>query len=464
MNLEAAVPAVFFVAMAVIAMVTARALGQGAVNPISVYATVWSTVSMLAVLSLTDFRPMRFATWSLVFASSAALVLGSVHAWLFLTISSRRRALGRTSTPVVYSERSVNAAFLVGLAALVAYVGIQFLRPSVFAVFQSVGGLKGILNGSGLEYRYAYVALSLQQAETGFEGGGLGVAVIGYLLFVPAMLVVLLSGHFALSKRWWMVAVPMAVIACYSALSLERATFIHALLLCLLSCYYHAVVQNSRKRGKQRRKAIDRLRMGATVLVVIAVAIYVPLKVRDPSLTILGTLDSVLEYVSAPLGALNLYVIQHPSIIPAKVALGTNSFWGPASVLLRLGVPLHLPPNWMEFVLYQARGQRTSNVYTWLLYFLLDFGWAGVIAIPYALGLGATSLHFFVVVRGRRDLIAPLCILMTQLVMSFFAFSLLRDLRYWFLMLLAPVVIRSAIAQNTRVVGGHAPPATPATS
>lgn len=456
MTLDAVAPTVVFVATAVVAVLIARALQQGPINPISVYATVWSTLAVLVVVPLADLQPMRLATWGLMFASSVALVLGATHAWLFLASVPRRTFVRPSTTPVAYSEPALRAAYLVGLVALLGYVGIEAARPPIVSAVQSVGGLGGILHGSGLEYRNAYVELALKRAQSGFEDGGLAVAVLGYILFLPAMLAMLLAGHFALKRRWWMVAAPLALMAIYSMVSLERTLFIHALLLWLFSYYYHATVHRLDGVRTTRLSTGRRLGIAAVVLAVAAAAIYFPLKIRYPSLTPLGTVQSALAYFSGPLGALNVYVMEHPLVTPSQPQLGTYSLWGAASVLLRLGVPLHLPPDRLEFVPFQVHGDRVGNVYTWLIYFILDFGWVGAVVIPYLFGLAATALHYLVVVRGRRDLIAPLCILMAQLVMSFFGFSLLRDLRFWFVLLFAPFLVRAVLARQRNPVRADA--------
>jgi oligosaccharide repeat unit polymerase len=446
--LDSFAPALFFIAFALCGVMLTRALGQGALNPVSVQATVWAVLAVLAVMTVTDFQPMQLATWALMFASTGALALGSTHAWLFLGALSRRRPATEPIRSVLYSERTLHRAFYFALAALVAYVAIQFTRPSVLSLLRSVGGIKGILMGGGLEYRYAYVALSLKQSESGLSGIGLVVAVLGYVLFVPAMLLICMTGHFALKGHWWKVALPLVIMAVYSAISLERAVFIHAFLICFLSCYYHSVVDRMGGVRRRPRNLARNVAIAGIALVVIGTIVYFPLKLRDPQMTPFGALDSVFEYVSGPLGALNLYVIQHPLVTPSRPEFGGYTFWGAASILLRLGVPVSLPPNWLEFVPYQAHGERLSNVYTWLIYFVLDFGWVGAIVIPYLFGVVATSVHYLVVIRGRRDLIAPACILMVQLIMSFFAFSLLRDLRFWSVMLFSPYLVRTVLART----------------
>lgn len=423
----------------------ARALRQGPVNPVSVYATIWSVLAVLAVLPFSDFLPMRQETWALMFVSFVSLVVGSTQAWLILSALASRRGRQVAAAPTVYSDRGIRALSLVGLGTLVVYVTLQATRPPLLALVRSVGGIGGVLHGAGLEYRYAYVALALRQAESEFQHGGLAAAIVGYALFVPAMLGILLVGHFALRRQWWMVAAPLIVMALYSFVSLERALFIHALLLCLLSYYYHTKVHRLDGLPKTRTSMRGRLAVATALVAVTGITIYLPLKLREPSLTAVGALQSASEYVSGPLGALNAYVINHPHVTPTQLEFGTYSFWGGASVLLRLGAPVHLPPNWLDFVPYQLHGDRLSNVYTWLVYFILDFGWLGVVVIPYLMGLAATALHYLVLMRGRRDLIPPLCVLMAQLVMSFFAFSLLRDLRFWFVMLFAPFIVRRVL-------------------
>ena len=235
MTIGSLAPAVLFLVTASAAAMIARALRQGPVNPVSVYATIWSVLAVLAVLPFSDFLPMRQETWALMFVSFVSLVVGSTQAWLILSALASRRGRQVAAAPTVYSDRGIRALSLVGLGTLVVYVTLQATRPPLLALVRSVGGIGGVLHGAGLEYRYAYVALALRQAESEFQHGGLAAAIVGYALFVPAMLGILLVGHFALRRQWWMVAAPLIVMALYSFVSLERALFIHALLLCLLS-------------------------------------------------------------------------------------------------------------------------------------------------------------------------------------------------------------------------------------
>jgi oligosaccharide repeat unit polymerase len=422
-----------------------RLFGNKIAHPVVTYLAVWGSLVAISTLPAIDLRPIQSGTWLLIAASTAGFLVGSIHVWLFQAVRDRARSAAPIDSPRYptspYNDALFAKAYWAGIAALTVFVGMQIAH---FApIIASIGGWRSVLGGEGLAFRRAYLEVAFRAAETNFATEGFLSGLLGYVLFALGMQAVCWSGHLARRRQWFAALLPLVLMAVYSIVAVERAAFIYTALLCLFSFYYHTRAESAddspRVRARTRPKPIATI---LTIILVVAAMIYIPLKLRDPTLTVAGTADSVLEYFTGPFGALNAYVADNPRIVPEHLWLGAYSFWGAASVMLRLGAPITLPPNWLEFVAYQAHGDRLTNVYTWLLYFVLDFGWAGVVLIPYLIGGAATAVYHEAVIRRHVWWIPTLCILMTQIVMSFFAFSLIRDFRFDIILFSSPMLSR----------------------
>jgi len=167
------------------------------------------------------------------------------------------------------------------------------------------------------------------------------------------------------------------------------------------------------------------------LVVLVSLVLYLPLKLRQPDLTPSAAARSFVVYYVGGIAALNESVHATgglPTVDPA--GHGVWTLWGEASVLSRLGVSVKLPPNQLPFTTVAVRPVTLSNVYTYLVYLLYDFGWLGIVVGPFVLGGATMMFHWLVIRDGRFVLVPAVAVGMTTILMSFFGLSLIRDFRY----------------------------------
>jgi len=434
-------PATWPIAIAVTGILAAlpvlRRTTYGPLSPFSLYLFVWGSLVAVATLPIVDLTRIRTGTWLLLLVSSLGFCVGCIHGW-FIEQLATRRGIRRVIAGATgaYDSVRLKRMHLFGCVALLSLLVLQIHRFGPYAL----DGWRAVLTGGeGLAFRRTYLEAGFRAAETTVDSGGLAQGLLTYALFAIGMQSVVWSGALARSGHRLQAMLPLLVMAGYAIVAVERSSFVNAFLIFLFSYYYHRQPRDPKAiYGHFASYNWRQIGTFGAVLITVFVMVYLPLKLRNPSLTVLGTTGSIVEYFTGPLGALNVFVSDNPRIVPPHLAWGTYSFWGAASVALRLGLPINLPPNWLDFVAYQTHGDRLSNVYTWLVYFILDFGWAGVVIVPYLLGCIASSLQYKVLALGRAAWIGTLAVLMTQIAMSFFAFSLIRDFRFVLFVVVSP--------------------------
>jgi oligosaccharide repeat unit polymerase len=325
----------------------------------------------------------------------------------------------------------------------------------ILPTLRAVGGLHAVFGGtsSGIEFRRDLQQQASDAAATQFSGGSALLGALGYVLFLGTISL-FMGARYVRTGRIVRGLLPLILMAAYSVLTVQRFTFVYSLVLFTFAYYYYAGSARRRERRASRRAW---LAAGALVVLLPAI-VYIPLKARQPGTTPAVAVQSALSYYVDGLGSLNVRERGDPRAGSFPRGYGAWSFFGVASIASRVGAPVYLPPNTLPFVNPRTRGIGSSNVYTFLVYFLDDFGTAGVIVIPMLLGALTSLLHYQVRLRARSSLIPAASILSTTVVMSFFGFSLIRDIRYPVLAVASIFVLRWASAARTGASSGTVSP------
>lgn len=429
---------VYAVALVALTVATAKQ-GLGRLNPMSVFAVVWVVVVLLYQLPILDLRPLALRTYLLLATASGAFAAG-VYA---VAIRSRWHSELCGEFRHYNDARFVRAQRFATIA-LGSYVTLQLLR--LLPVLTSNGGLTGILSGdgSGNAWRRATMAFAVEQGQTSFTGVSLVVAALGYLLFLGA-LSLFWAGYFARQGRWGLALPPLIIMAVYSLALLQRAAFIYAALPFAFSWYYH------RDRGHPVRRSgrASRLLAPALAAVVVPIVIVLPLQLKQPDLSSVEQASNVLTYVDSGVAGLNTLVVDDPQLKAAQPVgytgkvgqgFGVWTFFGAASIAARFGAPLTVPPNYFRYEPIQQSGAGLSNTYSFMLYFLYDFGWPGLVGLSFLLGMTATGVHRRVRAQADLRLVPLACVLMSSITMSFFGLTMIRDVRYLFLIAFGMIV------------------------
>ena len=442
-----------FVVLGLLASLASRFAFRTWLTPVVVYFGVWLPVVILEAIPFMGLRPLLPQTWTAVIVAATAFTAGSFYVWLMVLARQR----GVVAPPVPLSDdiydRRLMRWFIVGLFSLVAWVGLQvvILLPAL----RAAGGLAAMFS-NGLTVRRSLYGAGVDAATTGFSGGSLLRALLGYGLFLGAITLfwaplVARRGHRILALA------PLLIMAAYSFLTLSRAPLLYGVALYAFAFFYHS-------RSRRPNVARQRLSKLTILLVVILVAlmVYIPLKMRQPDLSPTRTLYSVGLYLVGGIASLNEQIRQSGYAPSDGVARhGTWTFWGEATIASRLGLQVSLPPNNMPFVnvsrdtsFNDAKNNSAtiSNVYTYLIYFLNDFGFLGLLIGPFLLGAAATALNNYVR-AGNAAAIPAAAILMASIVMSFFGLTLIRDARYLFVAF-AAVFLQRLISSRSRAMVG----------
>ncbi len=433
------VPTLFWTAAFVLGLTAAGAvsirLGWGRINPVTVYGAIWGSVVALLSLQLVGFDAMSGATWVVVSGSAAAFVVGCGAGAAFATASSRQPSAVGSPTRRTYDERRLALAYKLGLAAFGVYLLIQVVQS--LPLLDSAGGIKGLLTGGGLAFRRAQLEAASLHSATSFDSGSALLGIIGYFLFTGA-LTIFWAGHYARQNRWGLALIPLLMLAMYSLFALERSDFIYGVVLFAFSYMYH---------GRFVEKGATQMPSGrlAFLAILTAAVVLIPIALRQPERASETPLAGPVQYYLGGLAGLDTRLTQDLPAPEPRPATGVWTFYGVASLLERSGLDLGAPPtSALPYVSIGADEQVHDNVYTYLIYPLLDFGYLGMVLYAFVFG-GLCALAHTAVRFGRRlDLVPVASLLMASVTMSFFGISLLRDARWLFVVAVA-FLIRDAV-------------------
>lgn len=458
MTSDVALP--LFVLLGVSASLASRFAFRTWLTPVSVFFAVWVPVVALEVAPFLGLRPLLPQTWTILFVASTAFTAGSFYVWLMAL--ARHRGLVTPRVPLTddADDHRLVRWFIVGVLALTTWVGLQvvILLPAL----RSAGGF-GAIFSNGLAVRRSLYAVHLEAVTTGFGTGSLLLAVLGYVLFLGAITLfwaplVARRGHRLLALA------PLLVMAAYGFLTLARAPLLYSVGLFAFAFAYHSPSKGRRVMDRHPGASGHRLSKPAILLIALLVVlmVYTPLKLRQPDLSPTKVLYSVAVYFVGGVAALNEQVRQTgygPS--DGIAGHGTWTFWGEATIASRLGLHVTLPQADMPFVNISRDTSFTdatnnsptiSNVYTYLIYSMNDFGFVGLLIGPFLLGAAATGLNSYVR-AGHAAAVPAAAVLMTSIAMSFFSLTLIRDARYLFLALAAVFLQRLIRARSGAASG-----------
>jgi hypothetical protein len=411
-------------------------------NPIAIYGVIWT--ALLAIYSHVGLHPypLEQRTANLIILAYATFVVGAVIASNTVRIADRRVGVREKS---MYDEEKLGRWYKIALLALSGSVFLQFSQ--VYSLLGQAGGITGVLAGSGQSFRRAYTADRAAQLSNGLGGGGIAVALLGYVLFMGSISLIW-AGYYASRGRTGRALLPLLIVLVYSLLTLQRAAFVYPLVIFLSSWLYHrnGMDKTGRDFSPRRRFAI------VALILVTAAAVIVPSEIRSVGSTGVDKQGGVVQYLEAGIAGLNAAVrgnLDDPTISDAATgsaspfAASNTAYSGPSptrgygrwtfgglfSIVQRLGAPISLPPTDFTFVFTSSSNYETSNTYTFILYFYYDLGWWGVALFSFLLGFVAIRLHERAATM-KLGSIPMACVLLTTCTLLFFSVTPLRDFRY----------------------------------
>jgi oligosaccharide repeat unit polymerase len=428
------------IVLGVVGTLCSRAVLGSWFSPISIYFAVWLTLALLVATPLLGLNTPSPKTWWAFVVAAGAFVLGSLYHLIIVAGGHRGTLPQQRSTQDMFDDGKLLRWFRIGVVALAAWALLQIV--TLLPVLHSAGGFSAIFS-NGIAVRRALYSAGVASAGNGFDGGSLFRSLVGYILFLGT-LTLFWAPAVARRGKWLLSLSPLLIMAIFSLITLERFAFVYSV---CLSLFAQALQRPDPKAQRQRSSRASK-RTIVLLAVLLPAMIYAPLKLREPTLTPARAARSVGQYFAGGAAALDQQV-QAFGYAPREHVAGHGlwTFWGEATIAARLGIPMAPPPKDLPYVDVGTSAPVYANVYTYLVYFVNDFGWLGLVVGPFLLGLVATLLLYEVRIRGRWSLLPAACILLTTVAMSFFGLSLIRDARYLVIAAAAPLIGRLLAAR-----------------
>lgn len=327
----------------------------------------------------------------------------------------------------------------------------------------SIGGLNAIFDGGGDAYRQTVVAASVAKAQSGLAEGGIFVAVVTYVLFVFGMSSIFTGAVLWVARYRLLAVLPVILASAISVLTLQRTSVMLSVLLFVfgaLAVKWSGVRVKQRANRAGRQPIVVRFATGVGALAVVGWFILFLSQSRTrtgASQSIIGTLG---QYLIGGLSGLNARNVGGASwsLVPSPTGgfdpspgMGGYTFSGLWSVLARIGIPVQQTRVNLNFIPVEQFGKMTmTNVASALGNYYLDFGWAGIILIPFAIALIVTMLQRRAL-SGSVLVVPAVAYLLAVGTWSFFG-SWLSDVRLTLLALFGGWILKWALFRKGAAV------------
>ena len=438
---------VSWIGFAVGSSVIARQVLGGWLNPVSVYWSVWTCSIIASRLPFVAGWPLAVETWmamilAAVVFTAVALIPGFILSPRWFGKEPGRAYYSRPRSEQSYRTRTLLATFAVCLMLSIVGLYIQLCR------LLELAGSWQLLWTEGWRVRKILIEESSKVAWESLETpllarigsytlslGGLALFLGAYLLAVEGLLVGI---------------TPLGLQAIGSILGLERYRFVVALLLFGFSYWYFARLRGQSGQRKTRRRTENRgrsrkLLVGIVAAAMLALVMWIPVSLRHIGISGRNFGSHVLWYLASPVLALDVRV-QNGGPFHGRITGGASSFWGIAVWLARLGWNVYVPPYHYEPVCFQ-NGMQT-NVFSYLINPLDDWGWPGLVLLPAMMSAVATFLHIKIVRYRKLAMVPVQSLMMTTIAMSFYTLLLKES---YYMLLIAAMILLSPILIRTRL-------------
>jgi oligosaccharide repeat unit polymerase len=386
-------------------------------------------------------------------ASSVGSILGWALSKSWIQTERQFMAVDRRRVLKVHNWLSV---------ALAVYGVMQ--ASDAWPILQRLGGIQAIFASEaalGNEYKYQYAQDRLQLTSSALDGSSFLSGSLGYVLFL---------GHISLftGAILWRngnriaASIPLIISAAYSLFSLQRTSFFMCLLIFAASVIYAKQLPGvkSVKDKKKRKGRLAALVIGGAVM--LPVLLY-PIQQRNNATQNSTGFESLAQYLVASVAGLNQRIAPGFRIPtpPAEISgataptegLGAYTFTGLFGLLNRAGLPVPVAPHAFDYYSTEIFGtQFSTNTGTAYLDFYLDFGFTGIIFMPFIIGFcAAVALRKFT--AGSVAALPLLVILLVSIAWSFFVNALLGDFRYLYMAVIASVSLPWILYGSKRARG-----------
>lgn len=213
-------------------------------------------------------------------------------------------------------------------------------------------------------------------------------------------------------KKYWMFFA-LFLDLMISILHFERSFFINSFFWGFFTYLYLYLLYNNRFKFKFFLKVF-------LIIMIVFLIILIPYKVRHPDFSFQEVTNKTFKYFGVANLSLDKILEQNVN----DYQYGTHTFYGVYKWLYRAGITNKEPQLHLDFVRINLKeGIEKYNTYTYLYYFLIDFGILGVIVLNILLGVIFSISHILVFNKKKIELILIHSYLMGGLVWFFASFK-----------------------------------------
>jgi oligosaccharide repeat unit polymerase len=431
---------VLFTLVAVLGVGFAATVRLPPLNAITAFAVPWTLLLIIASLPDLGEPGLIQSTWNMIWLALVGVGFGCILGAMLGAFASRDKQPADYQTEVDIG-RVVRWHWLLTFA-LAGYGSLQLYKAR--ALISGVGGWSAIFSSAGGDFRTAQLNQSALAAQTVLDSSGALIGVAGYLLFLGNASLVT-GAILWRTGRPYVALLPLLVSALFTLLTLQRASFVMAVLLFATCVSLFASRESGIGAGvaaaRSPRRVKPTLAPTVVVLVFTAVAVLLPLQLRNVGSKNATGLTSLFQYLLGGILGLSARDQLNPNWSPpaadgfvsagAAPGYGSYTFSGLFRVLHQLGAPVPVGPNGYENYTVAVSGVRYwTNIGTSIYDFRLDFGFFGILVVFFVLAFLATLLQEMQINNRALYVVPMTAYFLVTLVWSFFGSSLLDDVKY----------------------------------
>lgn len=387
-------------------------------NHLSIYSFIWMMMIVLYEVRLIPFGDLRFETWSVIVIAFLAYFLGILTLYLAKNIQPQEDNLRKNISPMILSDEGKTIKYAIVILSIIGFFSaIQHWT----VLIKEFGSVIGVLLNATTYYRMR-VAGEIK-------------GVIPYI-FIASYIAIFLSGIYtAYKKKLTLIAVlPILAVVFKEMANLGRAGILLGLIefITVFILFRYMLSDDDKKEKIKKSRIIFAMVIVISLMVGGAVLVKT---VRNPIDSFQGTSSglksfegnmfispSIYLYTCSHLGVLNKYLEKDQE----------TGYWGEHTFL-----PIYNLVSKFDVIEHPSFFQRGyfipmwTNTGTYLREVDADFGKAGVLLVPFLLGLLTT--YFWFRFFEKKSLLSLVVLTYLYLVIVFSFLVMVSRLSSWFI-------------------------------
>ncbi|GAB4291703.1 MAG: hypothetical protein Kow0098_11180 [Ignavibacteriaceae bacterium] len=353
-------------------------------NPLSIYAGVWSLLITFYEFKLFQYEDIRLFTWVIILLAFCSFLIGILTFFTAKQVFSTNLTQSKTNPKEIIPFRKQHANIILLIALVFSTIGLFAALIHWLVLIKMFGSVTEVFVYANIVYQ--------MRVQGEIEG------VIPYLSsfnFASVFLAAIYTAY--KGKVTWISVYSFLVLSMQELANVGRAGLLFGLIIFFSTFFF---LRNKFKQNSESEYKVKKARTILTTLVFIIIFVFVATFVKQVrgtvesfkgatrSLSSLETSEfitpSIYLYSSVHIGVLNKFL----ELDKEDTKIGQNIFLPVYSILAKFGVTDK--PSIYQKGYYVPMWANTG---TYLREIYADFGITGIILIPYFLGLFCS--HFW---------------------------------------------------------------------